>query len=137
MDEAHGIKDITSAAYEGCRRLCHEHNACAICGAAMDPASWGVRCDCGSVDSVSTVQMIVPMTGTPILNRPHDMFALLSIIDPDTYNSLHRFLVNYAEQEYDGKWLFAPGGYERLAKRLEGRILRRTLKDVGIFLDEP
>ena len=137
MDEAHGIKDITSAAYEGCRRLCHEHNACAICGAAMDPASWGVRCDCGSVDSVSTVQMIVPMTGTPILNRPHDMFALLSIIDPDTYNSLHRFLVNYAEQEYDGKWLFAPGGYERLAKRLEGRVLRRTLKDVGIFLDEP
>lgn len=136
MDEAHNIKETTTSAYQGCMRLCHEHNACQSCGKYMEPSAWGVKCaDCGNNVSTSSVRMIVPMTGTPILNKPQDLFALLSIIDPVAFGSKNRFLNNYCSQDYNGNWKFS--GIDRLMERLKGRILRRTLKDVGVFLADP
>lgn len=84
-----------------------------------------------------TVQRIWPMTGTPILNRPQDLYALLNLIDPITFDNQRQFLRSYCIMDpYSQRWSFGPGGMERLARRLKGKYLARTMTDMGITLPE-
>lgn len=84
---------------------------------------------------VRSAERIWPMTGTPILNKPHDMYALLSLIDPLKFDNRNQFLRQYAEMSpYTGRWTFGEGGTERLFKRLRGKYLARTMEEMGIEL---
>lgn len=109
IDEAHNIKDIKSIAYRGVKRLIDE----------LDPP------------------YIIPMTGTPILNRPQELFALLTLVNPERFHTLNDFLWNYCEQDRDtGFWKFKPGGLDRIAKAIGKNFLRRTKDQAGIDLPE-
>lgn len=106
IDEAHNIKDKKSIAYRGIKRLIDE----------MQPP------------------FVIPMTGTPILNRPQELHSILTLIDPSKFHSENFFLQDYCQQNMDGKWVFQPGGMDRLAKRLNKHFLRRTKEQAGILL---
>ena len=107
IDEAHNIKDTKSIGYRGIKRLITE----------------------------GQIPFVIPMTGSPILNKPQELFALLSLVDPNTFWSERNFLQNYCLQDYDTKkWYFRPGGLESLAKRITPQFLRRTKEQAGIKL---
>jgi SNF2 family DNA or RNA helicase len=58
IDEAHNIKDMDSVAYKGIKRIITEsHNG-------------------------KGIPFVIPMTGTPILNRPQELFSLLDVGRP-------------------------------------------------------
>jgi SNF2 family DNA or RNA helicase len=113
IDEAHNIKDMKSQAFKGVQTVI---NTC-------------------------KPEYIIPMTGTPILNRPQELFSLLTLVNPDDFYSERDFLARYCEEYWpDGatnpKHKFKPGGLELLAKKIHTNFLRRTKKDAGIQLPE-
>lgn len=85
-----------------------------------------------------SVKNIWCMTGTPILNKPQDLYAYLSLIDPTGFESQKDFLRRYAVQDpYSGKWRFDVGGADRLFRtKLKSKYLSRTLEDMGVELPE-
>lgn len=83
------------------------------------------------------------MTGTPILNRPDDIFAALNLINPSRFANKYWFLQDYCQQRYVynarvGKhrqvWTFAGGGEKRLIQQIRNIVLKRKKADVGIEL---
>jgi chromodomain-helicase-DNA-binding protein 7 len=82
----------------------------------------------------TTVERILPMTGTFILNKPQDIWPALYLLDRDQFYSENQFLQNYCHQSYDYKWSFRTGGVTSLIKRLGGRIVQRTKEEAGIVL---
>jgi SNF2 family DNA or RNA helicase len=109
IDEAHNIKDRDSVGYKGIKKIVSE----------------------------SDIPFVIPMTGTPILNRPQELFTLLTLVDPDKFYSENQYLRDYCEQDYfTTKWRFKPGGLDRLAKQISNRYLRRTKEQAGIVLPE-
>lgn len=155
MDEAHVAKETSSITYRGLTEIIRANNFCPNCkivAKSQDLQKYTHKCEqCGwngtsvgqEVDLpwderywlTKSVKRVWPMTGTPILNRPQDMFALLSLIDPVTFDNKNAFLRMYAEMDpYTGKWGFRTGGVDSLMTRLSGKFLGRTMKDAGIVL---
>lgn len=112
IDEAHMIKERKTSAYQGVKQV---------------------------VDTCKP-EYVIPMTGTPILNKPQELFSLLTLIDPQTFFHENDFLMKYCESyENDSgqtKWKFRPGGLETLAKRISKNFLRRTKDMAGVQLPE-
>lgn len=144
MDEAHSIKNVSTSAYKGVKRLVLAENCCPLCsGEVVNKATadnWSnydecITCGWQSNDrSVKTewldrcsVKMVVPMSGTVILNKPQDLFALLSLVDPVNFRQERDFLVSYCQQDfYTGKWQFRSGGLASLQKKLSGKYIARA-----------
>jgi SNF2 family DNA or RNA helicase len=77
------------------------------------------------------------MTGTPILNKPDDLFTSLNMIAPASFPRLNNFMWQYCQQRYvEGRlvWTFRPGGTEALLKKVGYYLLKRTKEDAGIIL---
>lgn len=108
LDEAHNLKEMTTSAYRGIKTL-------------LDKAQ---------------PEYVIPMTGTPILNRPQELFSLLTLVNPNKFYHINDFLYNYCEQTDDGKWKFQDGGLDRIAKQIADNFLRRTRDQAGIILPE-
>lgn len=113
IDEAHNIKDMTTSAYKGVEQVIFE----------------------------TKPEYIIPMTGTPILNRPQELFPMLHLINPTEFNNERDFLWNYCEEYYiegsnSPKWKFKAGGLDLLTKKIHKNLLRRTKEQAGIVLPE-
>jgi SNF2 family DNA or RNA helicase len=163
MDEAHVAKETDSVTHQGLRYLIGAINRCPICEINI-PVDKAVRYSRGTeveydvfkcpqcgwdgsswasdnaeafevYQAPRSIKRVWPMTGTPILNKPQDLFALLTLIDPLNFDNKARFLREYAEMDpYTGKWGFRTGGLETLMRRLSGKFLARTMSDAGITL---
>jgi len=77
------------------------------------------------------------MTGTPIINKPQDLWTLLSLLDRPAFPKETQFLDDYCTRGYDNKWKFRPGGLESLVKKLSSRFVQRDRKTAGIKLPPP
>lgn len=158
MDEAHNIKNTKTSAYKGCRDIILAENVCPRCGDKLieTKEKVGKHCidegQCGydnydwekSRDedgnyypaySSCSVKNVLPMTGTVILNKPQDLFAQLSLVDPANFNNERWFLSMYCEQDpYTQKWKFSSGGLPSLIKKLGSRYVARDRKSAGVVL---
>lgn len=117
IDEAHNIKDRSSKAFRDIFAIAHP-------GAAVK-------------DWSQSIPFIIPMTGTPILNKPQEFFTMLSIVDPMHFpqSAENYFLRDYCTKDYGtGRWTFKPGGVESLFQRFNNLFLRRTKEQAGIIL---
>ncbi|QSJ04798.1 RNA polymerase-associated protein [Cellulosimicrobium phage DS1] len=85
---------------------------------------------------VRSVKNVWNVTGTPILNKPEDLYALLSLCDPINFKVKKRFLEDYCYFDLKlNRYTFTDGGLEYLTKhQLKGRFLARTYQDAGIVL---
>ena len=109
LDEAHMIKNQKTSGFKGVQKLL----------------------------SHARPEYVIPMTGTPVLNRPQELFTLLSLVDPDKFHTENQFLYNFCEQIPDTNyWKFQDGGLERLQKQIRKNFLRRTKDQAGIVLPE-
>lgn len=81
------------------------------------------------------VKKFFPMTGTPILNSPEDIWTALHIIDPDAFPNITSFRDSYCDYDYyKQRWVFRSGGEKSMLIRLGGRIVKRTMEEAGIIL---
>lgn len=84
--------------------------------------------------STKSVQNLALLTGTPILNNPGDLYALVHLVDPVTwpqYDGDGGYKDRYLEQNYfTGRLEWKGGALELLKEELKGRFLARKKADV-------
>jgi SNF2 family DNA or RNA helicase len=70
------------------------------------------------------------MTGTPILNKPIELWPLINALDPDTWTSYDRFTKRYCCDHNDGcNWnVSGTSSLSKLQERLRQTIMVRRLK---------
>ena len=124
IDEAHNVKDRSTIAYRGVRAL--------VDGERYDAQD-------NLLASGLPILNVIPMTGSPILNRPQELYTLLTLVDklqfPPTTQGENAFLRDFCYQDSETyRWHFRPGGLELLARKISNRFIRRTRKDAGIQL---
>jgi len=159
IDEAHTIKNMKTAAFKGVRTLVYTPNVCPKCGSTpsykedqhgrpyMICPGYDVNTasDCSvimrpntsvpDVDKYCSIKNVFPLTGTPILNRPQDLFPLLYLIDRQTFSREDDYLRAYCQRSWgENKWRFQYGGLERLAKRLADKFISRDRYAAGVTI---
>jgi len=148
-DEAHIIKEMKTNAYQGIERLLTQKNECPKCqstnhGTAQDkdyglPIYKCFKCDYIQTEhnEFNSVKNFVPMTGTPILNKPQDIFPLLHLVNPVLFDDKDDFLYDYCERDiWSNKWKFKPGGIDRLANKLRGFYVARDRFSAGVIIPQ-
>lgn len=86
---------------------------------------------------VGTIPNRILLTGTPVANRPRELWSLLTLLDgPYSWGSHGAFRVRYCGASNDGYGLHdqEPTNVEELKQRMAGRYLRRTIADAGIWM---
>lgn len=150
-DEAHELKNTTTSAYKGVHKVVMAENCCPMCSSETSKDNRDIynrsfdkcmRCDWQSNNTHDfewdfldrkSVKHVFPMTGTVILNKPQDLYAQLSLVDPVNFRSEHNYLRDYCMQDmYTNKWRFKPGGLESLKNKLSGKFLARDDKSAGV-----
>lgn len=155
-DEAHKIKSSTKITARGVFQLAYRPNFCSECNLVKNYlGSWeqanGVLKDynvyrdapllmvCPSCSGKlsSTVENVLTMTGTPILNKPQELFSMLYLVDCHRFDSEYNFLRDYCYSYAPNRWQFAHGGLERLTKSMSEFFVQRTRDDAGIHIPPP
>lgn len=80
----------------------------------------------------SDIQHIIMLTGSPIINRPIEMFNMLNIIDSKEWNNYYSYATKYCAGR-QGRWGFEAKGasnLEELNERISKYFLRRTKEEV-------
>ncbi len=162
IDEAHNIKGTDTVAYKGINAIVKTVNLCPVDQSVMPElidtngnVLKGVAricLTCGWQGKTwesdtpmddreryyhqRTIKNVWCTTGTPILNKPQDLYALLSVTDPLNFHIANSFMKDYCDMDYyTGKWKFRSGGAATLMEhQLSGRYLARSMEDAGIEL---
>jgi SNF2 family DNA or RNA helicase len=83
-------------------------------------------------DSYTPVQkckFYVPLSGTPIQNKPGDMWAYLHLFAPRKFPKLSRFEDEYAYGWRAGQKKLRPQDVERIINVMDGQVIRRSKDD--------
>jgi SWI/SNF-related matrix-associated actin-dependent regulator 1 of chromatin subfamily A len=81
---------------------------------------------------LSQAPRVLMLSGTPFLNRPYEMWQLLTILQPDQWGSQFNFGRRYADgrQNEFGYWEFkGQSNIEELREKLDAVMLRRTKRE--------
>lgn len=155
LDEAHRAKSSEKQTAKGIFQIAFVPNYCPNCKAVgidlsdesfqwlqngkfknVDPTDTA-RCATCSQPLETTVKNVLCMTGTPILNKPQELFTMLHLRDPFRFVSERQFLYDYCYSFAPGKWRFKPGGLERLTASMSEFFVQRTREDAGITIPPP
>ena len=135
-DEAHRIKEVDTSAYKGVKQIVDSDNVCVSCGGAY-VKDMCVKCG-QRWTSTKSVRNLILLTGTPILNRPIELFPLLNLCQPEIFPTLNRFIrlfcVDISDDPRRREYVFREGGFEALAEKIQGMYIRRTTESVGLEL---
>lgn len=136
-DEAHYVKSRETKAFKGLREVVSGKNTCINCGAEKPPYVPGmgqVPC-CSEPEFENSLKQLLLMTGTPLVNKPQDLFSLLNLLFPDKYRQERDFLDRYCRQDYyTQRWYFREGGLDSLIKQMSSHFVARTREDAGIVI---
>ncbi len=83
------------------------------------------------------IPKVLQLTGTPIKNRPQEMFSLLHSLYPDMFQTERKFLVDYCTQISQNKWTFTPSGIKSLVAKISHFYISRSPEDVGRLVPPP
>ena len=119
FDEAHYLKNHTSARSKLARQL-----------AASFRLRAGVTADRAAATSIEPVVYL--LTGTPLTNRPRDLFVLLQLVGHSLGRSFLSFAKRYcaAERNDFGWQTRGASNLEELTVQLHGIMLRRSKDQV-------
>jgi len=156
VDEAHNLKNTATSNFRYIEMLMKIDNVCPKCkqhikGLYGDDKKLKPCWSCGwkkgeltpvryayKLDewlSSKSVKNVCFTTGTPILNSPMDIYALLHLCDPMLFARKSQFLQTFCTQNYaSGKFEFRAGQLDNLRPLISGRFIARTREDAGIVL---
>jgi len=139
VDEAHSLKDESSTFFQGTRGIILGPNMCDRCGSSKiqflnDAVGWFCTTCYGLGNGKSSIEKVQFLTGTPILNTPYDLWALLHLIDPVEWPTKDQFLKHYCWQGADGRYRFLRHAESRILSWLGTNYLERTREDAGVVL---
>lgn len=149
MDEAHRMKEWDTRTCTGVRNIRFGMNMCPV-GRETDTPCDGepilideklkmAGCKkCGHVGTpleFSSIKHILPMTGTPILNSPEEIFPLLHLIDPIRFAKLSTFLQDFC-YKVGQRYVWRHGGEATLMKIIGPRFLARDRNTAGVDIPE-
>lgn len=145
-DEAHRTKEIDSFTCEGVHSIRFGLNAgCPECivGDTFTPTTkrdvW--RCTTCNYESFVTdfcsIKYVLPMTGTPILNSPQEIFPLLRIVDPVNFYDQNVFLRDFCVKQSNQRWRWMYGAEKKLMDIIGPRFLSRDRNSVGVEVPDP
>ena len=156
VDEAHNLKNTTTSNFKyvemlvKCDNVCpsckghirglHDKDkkvkSCPQCGwskGQLTPVRYAYKLD--EWLSTKSMKNICFTTGTPILNSPLDIYALLHLCDPMLFARKTQFLQTFCIQNYhSGKVEFRDGQLDNLKPLIAGRFIARDRHDAGIVL---
>jgi len=156
VDEAHNLKNTSTSNYRYVDMLAKVDNVCPKCkghikglyGAdkkvkpcpgcgwtkgELTPVRYAYKLD--EWLSTKSMKNICFTTGTPILNSPLDIYALLHLCDPMLFARKTQFLETFCIQNYhSGKMEFRDGQLDNLRPLIAGRFIARSREDAGIVL---
>jgi len=160
VDEAHNLKNTSTSNFRNVETIIKADNKCPKCGdfiaGLYDPkhkprlvprlcpsCSWRKGDNTGhsysyQLDewlSTKSVRNLCFTTGTPILNSPMDIYALLHLCDPILFARKSQFMQAFCIQNYhSGKVEFRDGQLDNLKPLIAGRFIARDREDAGIVL---
>lgn len=75
------------------------------------------------------------LSGTPVLNRPADLYALVSYLDPTRFGSWYQYANRYGAWQNDGAWVgesrpTKPRNLDELHEKVKDLCIRRLQKEV-------
>lgn len=92
----------------------------------------------GTAVAAGSAACRILLSGTPLLNRPSELWSLLSVLDgPRSWGSPVEFRQRYCGAFHDGHgWQdgIMPTNQDELSERLSRRYLRRTVDEAGLDL---
>jgi SNF2 family DNA or RNA helicase len=83
------------------------------------------------------IPKVLELTGTPIKNRPQEMFSLLHALYPDSFPRETKFLVDYCVVVGQNKWAFSATGLKSLVAKIDHFYIARTPEDIGRKVPPP
>lgn len=83
------------------------------------------------------VDNVLALTGTPIKNKPQELFSILHALYPEVFQTETKFLEEYCTPISQNKWEFKKGGLDALRKRLRRFFVGRSGADVGRQVPPP
>lgn len=139
LDEAHNLKDSKSSTFKGVRKVVFAENKCTNCGGFVPNINTCPTCGHHreKMYAFHSVKHVFPMTGTAILNKPQDLYALLHLIDPDAFPNEQAFLWDFCVKRMTDngpRWQFSEGGEEMLLAKLGKRYTARSRESAGVVM---
>jgi len=156
VDEAHNLKNTSTSNFKYIEMLIKVDNVCPRCKGSLKglhdadkklkpcqscgwrkgdltPVRYAYKLD--EWLSSKSLKNVCFTTGTPILNSPMDIYALLHLCDPLLFARKSQFLQSFCITNYhSGKVEFRDGQLDNLKPLIAGRFLARTREDAGIVL---
>lgn len=91
----------------------------------------------GFISIAHNVPKVLTMTGTPIRNRPQELFSILHALYPRIFPEEKKFLYDYCIQVSQNRWKFSKTGLSNLLDKIGGFYVARTPQDVGHKIPPP
>jgi len=156
VDEAHNLKNTQTSNFKYIEMLVKIDNVCPNCKASLKGLIGSDKKlkPCGACGwrkgdatpvrhvykldewlSTKSMKNVCFTTGTPILNSPMDIYALLHLCDPMLFARKSQFLETFCITNYhSGKVEFRDGQLDNLKPLIAGRFIARSREDAGIVL---
>ncbi len=83
------------------------------------------------------IPKVLELTGTPIKNRPQEMYSLLHALYPDVFPTERKFQIDYCTQIAQNRWAFSAEGLKALVKKIESFYIARGPEDIGRDVPPP
>lgn len=84
-----------------------------------------------------SIPNVLELTGTPIKNRPQEMFSLLHALYPESFPRENKFLFDYCIQVAQNKWAFSATGLKSLVAKISHFYIARSPEDIGRDVPPP
>ncbi len=145
-DEAHKAKNANTVTCQGVVKIRFGMNVCPKCGITGRRARKAIKqtdkstANCvtcnhqGAITEFSSIKNVLPMTGTPILNKPQELWPQLHLIDPVNFPSENAFLSDFCTKSYDNRWKWQWGAEKKLATKIGPRFIARDRKSAGVII---
>lgn len=91
----------------------------------------------GFIKLAPEVPNLLEMTGTPVQNRPPELFAILHTLYPDIFPDEGAFKRDFCEKYGQNNWGWRPGGLETLTNKMRHFFVARTPEQVGHKVPPP
>lgn len=110
-------------------------------GAILDEAHHIKNANTGTAQGffiiADRIAKVLELTGTPIKNRPQEMFSLLHALYPIPFPKESKFLADYCVMMGQNKWAFSPTGLKSLVAKISHFYLARSPEDIGRDVPPP